>query len=55
MDLDREGISVVPEGSKRKSRQQSPERPKEEEHYTVILDEDEKGYSDRNVGITLLN
>ena len=55
MDSDHEGSSVAPESSKRKSRQQSAERPEEEEHYTVILDEDEEGYSDPNARITLLN
>ena len=55
MDSDREGSSVVLEGSKGKSRQRSEERSTEEEHYTVILDDDEEGVSDPSARITLLN
>lgn len=40
---------------KKNSGQQSVERPEEEEHYTVILDEDEEDYSDPSAQITLLN
>ena len=55
MDSDCEGFFVAPEASKKKSRQQSSERPEKEKHYTLILDEDEEGYSDPNARITLLN
>ena len=55
MNSDCERSSVALEGSTGKSRQQSSEKPEEEEYYTVILDEDEKGYSDLNAQITLLN
>lgn len=55
MDLDCERSFVALEASKQNSRQQSSERLEEDKHYTVILNEDEKGYLDPNARIILLN
>lgn len=55
MDPDREGSLVAPESSKKKSRQQSKEMPKEETHYTVILVDQVEPGSDSRARIALLN
>lgn len=53
--MDYEKSFVILEGFKEKSQQQLEKRQIEEKHYTVILDNDEKGGLDPNVRITLLN